>query len=228
MRYLLSLVLLVSHFIAHSQEEPLQEAPNYGNIEKAITKKKSSFYYPLLMKRFQKADTTLTLEDKRHLYYGYQFQEKYNPYGKSVYNDSLDLSLKITNPTEDTFKDIIRYSDSILAENPFDLRTISNQLNAYETLQMEKEFMIKLFQFTSTIDAIISSGDGKEEETAFYVLYVPHEYDLINIIGLEFGGEQSLIKTYDYLTLKENEYDLKGLYFEVSASLNHMSQMFTK
>ncbi|WP_333878320.1 DUF4919 domain-containing protein, partial [Flavobacterium sp.] len=58
---------------------------------------------------------------------------------------------------------------------------------------------------------------------------VSHEYDMISVLGMEFGGSQSLVEgTYDYLTLKENSYGLKGFYFDISASMNKMSEMFGK
>lgn len=68
-------------------------------------------------------------------------------------------------------------------------------------------------------DAILSSGDGLTEESAFYVINIPQEYDILNMIGFEFGGSQSLIKTNDYLTVKENPANIKGLYFDISPRL---------
>ena len=64
------------------------------------------------------------------------------------------------------------------------------------------------------------------KKEAFYVIYTSHEYDLLNILGFQFGGSQSLIEHYDYLTLAENEAKIEGLYFDVSPCLNSMSKMF--
>ena len=36
-------------------------------------------------------------------------------------------------------------------------------------------------------------------------------------MGYRFGGEQQLVEhRYDYLTLAENSYNIKGFYFDVS------------
>ena len=45
------------------------EKPNYNKIEKNIKIKNSNLFYESLLDRFQNADSTMTLEEKRHLYY---------------------------------------------------------------------------------------------------------------------------------------------------------------
>ncbi len=84
----------------------------------------------------------------------------------------------------------------------------------------------KKFQMNVIIDALLSSGDGLEKESAFYVTYISHEYDLIKILGFEFGGQQSLIDHYDYLKIEENPEDVGGFYFDISPCLNSMADMF--
>lgn len=83
------------------------------------------------------------------------------------------------------------------------------------------------FRMNCIIDAILKSGDGKTEDTPLYVIEVSHEYDILNIIGLEYGGEQSLVKNgMDYLKLKDNKMNLKGLYFDASPSFNFLEKSF--
>ncbi|GLB52538.1 hypothetical protein NBRC110019_15780 [Neptunitalea chrysea] len=211
---------------SYGQESVDFSQPNYENIEKEISKKRSDFYYPKLMEKFQKGDSTMTIDEKRHLYYGFQFQDGYNPYARSTYKDSLQTVLKEANPTKEDMKDIIRFGDLILAENPFELRTINYQLYAYEHLQMEEAFHQKLQMFRSIIDAIFSSGNGLTEETAYYVIYVAHEYIILEINEYTFEGQSLIHHKYDYMEISENPDEVKGLYFDVSASLNSMSKMF--
>ena len=71
----------------------------------------------------------------------------------------------------------------------------------------------------------LSSGDGLTKETAYYVINTTDEYNLISILGFEFGGEQSLIEHYDRLTLAENDYNIEAFYFDVSPCLNSLSKM---
>ncbi|WP_460546254.1 DUF4919 domain-containing protein, partial [Echinicola sediminis] len=115
---------------------------------------------------------------------------------------------------------------AILASNPFDLRAMNYQLYAFEQLGDKVNFEKKIIQYTILIDALISSGDGSSTENAFHVIEVNHEYQLVDILGFEFGGMQSLLEgNYDYLTLKDNDLGLEGLYFDVSSCFKALSKM---
>lgn len=201
------------------------EAPDYKKIKKEIQQTKSDYYYPKLMERFNQADSTMTLEERRHLYYRFIYQPDYSPYGRSNYTDSLKVVLKKEQLIEEDWQDVIRFSDSILQKNPFDMRVIDYKLYGYNELKNESEFNKHITKMDIVIDAIVSSGDGTTKKTAFYVTNVSHEYDLLNVLGYDFGGSQSLIDHYDYLTLAENDAQIKGLYFDISPSLNSLSDM---
>lgn len=199
------------------------EAPDYDQIEEHIQDESSELYYPQLMDRYLHGDSTMSLEQKRHLYYGYRYQSGYSPYGHSTYLDSLGSIMGLKDHSAEELQRIITYTDSLLAENPFSIRAMNQQLYAYDHLGDTASFE-KIINRTRTVyDALMSTGDGTTKEHAFYVLYTSHEYELINVLGLEFGGSQSLIENYDYLELAENDYALEGLYFDVSPCLDHLS-----
>lgn len=221
---LVIMILLVSMSIFSQNMET--EKPDYKKIEKKISKEKSDFYYPKLLKKYMNSDTTMTLKEKRYLYYGYSFQNSYSPYGHSNFSDSLGTVLQKEKHSNKELLKIIKFSDSVLVENPFDLRVINYQLYAYEKLGEKIEFDKKINQMKIIVDALLSSGDGLKKKTAFYVIYISQEYDLLNILGFEFGGEQSLIEHYDYLKAAKNSQKIKGFYFDVSPCLNSMNDMF--
>jgi len=202
------------------------EKPDYKKIGKEISKESSDYYYPKLMEKFKNADTTMTLEEKRHLYYGYTFQEQYAPYEDPDYVDSLKVVLQKEQHGPADLNKIVVFSDSILSENPFDLSILSYQLYALEGLKDLILFDKKMAQATIIIDALLSSGDGRTQKTAFYVIETSHEYELLGILGLQFGGQQSLIEHYDYLEVAENQFGIEGLYFDVSPCLNSLKDMF--
>lgn len=202
------------------------EKPNYRKIEKNIEKKKSNLFYESLMARYLEADSTLTIEEKRHLYYGYIYHERYSPYSHSDYYDSLNLILQNEKRSKTGLNKIKKFGDSILYENPFDLRAINLQLYALEQIGDKKLFDKKLIQLQTVIDAILSSGNGMSKKDAFYVIYISHEYDILDILGYEFGGTQSLQGHFDVLNLAENEAEIENLYFDISPSLNSLSNMF--
>lgn len=222
-------ILIVTLFFISTlfSQEINFESPNYKKISKEIKKKKSKFNYEKLFDRYSKGDTTFNLNEKRHLYYGYSFQEEYSPYGSSEYTDSLKIFYQKETLTEFDFKEIIKFSELILDKNPFNLRAINNLSFSYYNLgnsELENSYYNKS---SIIIDAIMSSGDGLSEKTAFYVIYVSHEYDLLDAIGFGFGGEQSLTTNgFDYLKLQDNEFSIEGFYFEISRSLEHLNLMF--
>ena len=220
---LVSFILISS--LSYSQDWDF-EKPNYKKIEKNIKKKNSNLFYKSLMNRFQNADSTMTLEEKRHLYYGYTFDENYSPYSRSDYGDSLRVVLQKEKLDSLDLIKVVDFTDKMLLDNPFDLNAINYQLYSLEQMGDKTTFNKKVTQLRNIVDALMSSGNGKSKKEAFYVIYTSHEYDLLNILGFQFGGSQSLIEHYDYLTLAENEAKIEGLYFDVSPCLNSMSKMF--
>ncbi len=221
------LALIVLFSCSHLFGQNLKlEKPNYSKIEKAIKKDQSELYYPKLMQRFLDSDTGMSPEEKRHLYYGFSFQPGYAPYGHSDYEDSLNSILEKGSPNEQEYEKMIRFADSALLYNPFNNRVINAQLVAYEKLGNTDSFDKKLNQMRIIFDALFSSGDGRSKKTAFYVIYTSHEYDLLNVLDFEFGGEQSLIEHYDYLKVAPNSYGIEGLYFDVSPCLNSLNLKF--
>ena len=105
MKKLLTLVLTILSFTAYSQELKF-EKPNYNKIEKEIEKKSSSYYYEKLKEKFNSSDSTMTLEEKRHLYYGFSFQKEYSSSYHNKANDSLMNILNKEDYSTDDFKKI--------------------------------------------------------------------------------------------------------------------------
>lgn len=228
MRIFVSILLLYFMVTGLNAQEFELMQPDYNQIEKDIAKEGSPWFYPKLFEKFQKGDTTLTLKEKRYIYYGFIFSDDYSSYEKGDYADSLRMVTKKNELEMTDFEKIIEYSDKGLEENPFNMDMMNYQLYACEKLQLEEKFNTRITQMRIIVDAMLSSGDGKTKETAFYVINVPHEYAILTILGYRFGMQQSLIEHYDYLTLDTNDEGIEGLYFDISPSLNAMSNMFGK
>lgn len=204
------------------------EKPDYKKIEKAVKTETSNLYYPKLLERYMQADTSLTLDEKRHLYFGYTHHADYSPYGISDFEDSLRVVFKKNKITDYDLEDVLKFSDSILSEYPLDLKVMNYKLYAYDELRDETGFVKTMIQVNALVDAILSSGDGLAKETAFYVINTSDEYFMLNVLGFQFGGKQRLIEHYDYLTVGKNEHDIEGFYFDVSPCLNSLNKMFEK
>jgi hypothetical protein len=222
-RYILIILLALCQLV-YSQEITLAK-PNYKKISKEIKSKKSGFYYPDLMQRYLNSDSTFTLEQKRHLYYGYTFQPEYSPYTVRPYQDSIRVINRKDTLVEADYRALLRFADTLLAIDPFNLRALNTRLFVYDHEGDDQDFLLTLPRMNAIFDAIMSSGDGTSKETAFYVINVSHEYDILGYIGFNFGGQQSLVEHYDYLTVKKNQYGLSGLYFDISPCLKHLNSV---
>ncbi len=195
-------------------------------MEKECGDSKSHLFYDSLFQRYLKGDSSFTFEEKQHLYYGAQFTSKYSPYGGTEFTDSLNKLLSKDKLGIEEYKVAIRYCDSILIEDPMDLKTLNIQANLFKLTNNFLEKAINMAKINNVIDAILSSGNGESEATAYYVICVDHEYSILNILDFEFAGDQSLRGSNDYLKLKKNKYNLEGIYFDVTASLENMEKMF--
>jgi len=220
MKIMYSLLIVFIFFNNYAQTHEF-EKPYYVLIEKNVKDKSSPYHYTKLYDRFVKADSTMTLDEKRHLYYGYSFQQEYAPYDRSDAQKELNQILMKDELTNADYEKILVHSAIILKQYPFSVRMKEYRIFSYKELGNYKEAEHETIQATIILDAILSTGDGTTKENSFYVINTLNEYELISILGFEFGGEQRLIdQQYDYLTLNENSYNLKGLYFEVSRSLS--------
>lgn len=201
--------------------------PDYKVIKKEIQDENSQFYYPSLFERYQDSDTTLTLQDYRMLYYGFLFHDSYTPYGHSDYVDSLNAIFNKEIITIEDYKEIIRFEKLILDEFPFSLRDIYTLSNVYYQIG-DTVSTIKLdYKLNMLVETILSTGDGKKEKTAWHVISVSHEYDILSYFGFQFGGSQSLTqKGCDYLEVADNDYNIKGFYFDVNMILSKEAELF--
>ena len=202
--------------------------PNLDQIEKETQNKNSDFYFSKLMDRFEKGDSTMTLLEKHHLYYGYTFQEAYSPYNRltDVIGKINEIHIK-ENLNEVDLKNLIDFSNTILKDFPFDLGALENKVYAYEELDDQKNLTKTITQANIILDAVFSTGNGREPSSAFHVIDVRNEYSVLNILGFNFGGNQALIEEsghfYDKLTLAENQYEIPELYFDICSSYNSLA-----
>jgi len=209
------LFLLFSAGAFCQTEEPV--SPDYKLIEKNTGDKRSPYYFTTLMSRYNKADSTMTTNERRHLYYGYSFQKQYSPYKVSDAQEEFTELLRTQQTDKKTMEKLIKLSDKVLKDFPFSIRIKEYRIYAFKQLNRLKEANAEEIQAAMVIDAILSSGDGSTQEKSFHVINTSNEYEIIDILGFRFGGEQELIEAkYDYLNLDENSYNLKGFYFNVT------------
>jgi hypothetical protein len=218
--YLIIISLMLPASILQAQDEEFLPL-NFKKLKKEIKKKKSDFYYPVLYKRYLDLDTTLTVTEFRHLYYGFTFQADYSPYGIPSRQDSLLSYLSRDDLIQAEYAIAGRIGGDLLKEAPFRLRetfitALTNEVAGNTDLSS------RYFNFyEKQVDAIMSTGDGLSTKTAFVVIYVQDEYEILEVLGFEFNGNQHLLQGgYDMLELNENPYGIDALYFDVNRLLD--------
>ncbi len=86
----------------------------------------------------------------------------------------------------------------------------------HEITKFKKEMLVK---------AILSTGNGRTEQTAYHVIDPIHEQDILNELGFKFAGSSNLSNALcDYLIVQPNEQNIRGLYFDISRLLKVRAQ----
>ena len=214
--FIILTILFVFSNLAISQDQEIRPI-KFKKLKKEIRKQRSPFYYPVLFQRYLDLDTSLTSEDFRYLYYGFTFQDAYSPYGIPALQDSLISYLSRQELLRAEYQVAARIGGLLLRESPFRLRETFITAVAYEMAGDGKMSSIYFNFFEKQVDAIMSSGDGLSTNTAFVVIYIRDEYEMLEVLGFKFGGGQALLAgDYDKLELEENPYGVEALYFDVS------------
>lgn len=161
------------------------EKPDLDAIRTATLDPSNKFYFPKLMTKYLRNDTTMTSEEYRHLYLGYMFQEDYDPYRTSPYSSMTDsLRLKETH-TRAEIDTIRKYAEKALLDNPFELRQMSFLVHVLKERRKEMSAKIWEYRLEHLLGAIKSTGTGDDADNAWFVIYPMHEYDMVQLLGYE-------------------------------------------
>lgn len=204
------------------------EKPDLEKIKSETLDPASPFYFPNLMKKYTRNDTTMTNEEYRNFYLGYMFQEDYDPYRTSPYSGITDeLRMKSTHSKEE-IDTIRKYAEMSLRDNPFDLRQMSFLVHVLKEKRKDMSAKIWEYRLEHLLGAIKSTGTGEDLENAWYVIYPMHEYDMVQLLGYEATDAEYIEPGYDYLTVSPDpetskrlrDKVAKGFYFNVEVLQN--------
>ncbi len=197
--------------------------PDIEAIRQATLDPDSKMYFPKLMKKFHRNDTTMTADEFRHLYLGYMFQEDYDPYRESPYSSITDSYRNKTSHTKEEIDTIRKYAELTLLDNPFDLRQMSFLVHVLKERRKDMSAKVWEYRLEHLLGAIKSTGTGENEENAWFVIYPAHEYDMVQLMGYHAVDADFIEPGYDYLTVEPEEETAKrlrdkvqkGFYFDV-------------
>ncbi|MDE5814389.1 MAG: DUF4919 domain-containing protein, partial [Muribaculaceae bacterium] len=164
-----------------SKRQVTVERPDLEAIRVATLDPSNPMYFPKLMKKFNRNDTTMTADEFRHLYLGYMFQEDYDPYRESPYASVTDSYRNKTSHTKEEIDTIRKYAELTLLDNPFNLRQMSFLVHVLKERRKDMSAKIWEYRLEHLLGAIKSTGTGESEENAWFVIYPAHEYDMVQL-----------------------------------------------
>ena len=229
LKHILTIVVLLATAtlaVAQNRQEVPERNPqskfaikkvDFDHVHDVITNPKNAYYYPKLMKAYtSNNDTTMSIEAWRNFYYGYTFQEDYDPFRESVYSNKVE-ELYYKQPHSRAECDTIEhYAELSLNDNMFDM----NQMNFYIYVLKEKKKHARAAMWQYRLDrliaAIMSSGRGTKEEP-WIVIAPEHEYNIINFLGFVATEHETLDGGIDYIKVQPVAgKSAEGFYFDIS------------
>lgn len=199
---------------------------DFNHVKEVIENPNSVYYYPKLLQSFESNDTTMSIEAYRNLYYGYTFQEDYDPFRESVYSNKVEQLYYKQPHSRAECDSIDKYAALVLKDNIFDL----NQMQYYIFVLKEKKkhtrVAIRQFRLNRIVAAIMSSGKGTKDEP-WVVIAPEHEYNIVNLLGYVATDHQDLGGGIEYIAVQPREgKSTQGFYFDVKRMMEVAAMKF--
>lgn len=208
---------------AASAARPSLGRPDLEAIRLATTDENSPYYYPKLLKSFMANDTLMTPADFQYFYYGTFFLEDYDPYRPAPDAAAQTALAPLFNKTQwsrSERKQILDHALKVLADDPVNLRQLTNRIFVYE--QNGKLDLARIWQYklNHLLLVIASSGTGLDPENAWIVVYPHDEYDFLNLKGVTIREQEFRVPYYDYVLInKKDDKQPDGYYFNIEEIL---------
>jgi hypothetical protein len=209
------LILFMSVATFGMAQRQLSMPPNYNLLRRTIFDAKSDCYFPKLMQRFLANDTTMTTDQVRSLYYGYTLQKEYKPYYHNAKDSLLFTYARKVNKTTADCDTIIRLTRQSLAVFPLDLYKLNQLAYAYHMTGRNDLAHLYTLKFKQLARAIFSTGNGRTQMTAWHVISVSDEYELIYLLGLFPVDQRFVYSNCDFISVAKNRLKVNGFYFNI-------------
>lgn len=192
--------------------------PDLKEIERFVKKDRKG--YDALVERFAAADTTLTDEEIRKVYYGYAFTESYSPYAD--YTTMVNALMK-----EGKEDEAWSVADGLLEKNPVSLWLLRELFLMTEGEEADGYQR----RYSRLMDGILSTGNGRSMDRAIHVIIVDDEYEILNeVFGMQSLNGQALVgdsgSAYDRMEFMNSYGDAVTLYFNVDLLFRKYDEIF--
>lgn len=187
-------------------------------------KSTDSLNYNTLLERVKASNPDIDFFQLRMVYANTSDYDPYNDelsnYKKSMY-DALN---------DNNYKEAIEHARGILKRNYVDIDAHLVCEIAYDGLKNAEKRDYHSYIADGLIESILHSGDGKSPETAFIIIDISEEYEVLRSLELRFisqellGGSKGpcdLLKAYN-----PESGDTLGIYFNVSILFDYLSKKF--
>ncbi len=203
---------------------------DFDKIKQETLDPNSRYYYPKLVKSFKSNDTIMNFEAYRNLYYGFIFQEDFNPFRHNDFEGKDEVeALYYKNPplSREECDKIARYAEMALDDNLFDIDQLNYYIYALKEKKKYARAAVRQYRLDKLIAAIMSSGRGTEDEP-WVVISPDHEYAIINFLGYVAKDQQDLDGGIDRIeTVSSTDpKKTKIFYFDVSMMLQEALRKF--
>ncbi len=183
---------------------------NFTEIYKNTSSSASPFFYPVLLARYEKNDTTLTAEQYKHLYYGFTQQPTYAPYEKDLRQKEFKQLIEAKN-----YAKALEVGREGLKKSPFNMNYVFGMHFAYDNLGKRAESRQWLHKFERLMEVLQKSGDGKTAKTPIVVTSIGDEQVYMEALGL-YVKDRKLAAGVDKIALQQpNELNQPELYFNI-------------
>ena len=213
---IIAIVTLTLTFPALAQSKFQVHKVDFDHVKQVIENPKSIYYFPKLIKSYQSNDTSMSIEAYRNLYYGYTFQEDYNPFRESVYSNVVEQLYYKQPHSRAECDSIEKYARMSLDDNIFDMNQMKFFIFSLKEKKKYNRAALRQFRLDRLIATIMSSGKGTKEEP-WVVITPEHEYTIVNFLGYRATNHEELGDGIEYITVEPKEgKSTKGFYFDVS------------
>lgn len=172
-RIVLIFFLLISTF-GFSQKSKI----DLNKIKKEVSDQKSIYFYEKMVYKFQGLPKSIDSLEAIHLYYGRNFISKKISTNDEAFKNLLD------DFKQEKYDEVIVKAKNLLFTDPTNLDLLMVMLQCYDRQKDFKNFSHHYSQFQILTRAMLDSGDGKSEKSAYLVNSVGDEYILINVIKI--------------------------------------------
>ncbi len=162
-------------------------------------------------------------EDFFTLRMAYTKTKIYDPYDSKI--DGLRKQIEF-NIEEKNFNKALKIAGEILGKRYIDIRTHLYCRNIYNQIGDSVKSNYHNGIYNGLLNSIYFSGDGKSPKTAFIVIEISEEYDLLNWLNLTQSEQYLTIKDgYSFDIIKAfNENRETELFFNIELALKRFSE----